>query len=230
VRIALPTLISIAESSFLMGSDDGPDNERPIRRVRVDRFAIGACQVTNAEYALFLRATGHPPPPTWGHANFEDPSQPVVSVSWFDAVAYCDWLCGVTSRCIRLPFEAEWECAARGGAEQMLYPWGNDPPQSRQNYRTRWLVGPEPVGTSAPNAFGIYDMCENVHEWCRDWYAPYDVASNQNPQGPETGVRRASRGGSWRHQVKISRCAARSSILAEFQYADYGFRVCCDEP
>lgn len=108
----------------------------------------------------------------------------------------------------------------------MLYPWGNEPPQSRPNYATRWLTGPEPVGGSAPNAFGLYDMCENVHEWCSDWYAAYDVASDQNPRGPASGARRVSRGGSWRHQVKVSRCAARSSIPPEFQYADYGFRVC----
>ena len=73
-------------------------------------------------------------------------------------------------------------------------------------------------------------MCDNVHEWCADWYAPsyYAVSPDRNPQGPETGDRRASRGGSWRHHIKISRCAARSSIPPEFQYADYGFRVASD--
>lgn len=209
-----------------MGSEDGQDNERPVHRVRVDRFAIGACQVTNREYALFLQSAGHAPPPSWGHADFDDPAQPVVAVSWFDAVAYCDWLSSVSNRHVRLPSEAEWECAARGGAEQMLYPWGNDPPQSRPNYETRWLAGPETVGGSTPNAFGLYDICENVHEWCSDWYAAYDIASDQNPRGPASGSRRISRGGSWRHQVKVTRCAARSSIPPSFRYADYGFRVC----
>ncbi len=73
-------------------------------------------------------------------------------------------------------------------------------------------------------------MCDNVHEWCSDWYAPdyYAVSPERNPRGPETGERRASRGGSWRHHIKMSRCAARSSIPPEFQYADYGFRVACD--
>ena len=87
----------------------------------------------------------------------------------------------------------------------------------------------EPVGRYAPNAFGLYDICENVHEWCSDWYQAgyYAISPDRNPAGPERGDRRASRGGSWRHHVKASRCAARSSIPPEFRYADYGFRVAC---
>ncbi len=90
--------------------------------------------------------------------------------------------------------------------------------------------GPEPVGRYAPNAFGLYDICENVHEWCSDWYQAdyYATSAERNPRGPETGERRASRGGSWRHHIKVTRCAARSSIPPAFQYADYGFRVACD--
>jgi sulfatase modifying factor 1 len=223
-------LITIPASWFVMGSEDGVANERPAHRVHVSAFALGACQVTNGEYERFLQSTGHAPPPFRGSSNVDGPAQPAVGVSWFDAVSYCQWLSSVSRRPFRLPSEAEWECAARGGLEQLLYPWGNNPPQSRPRYEDRWLDGPEPVGGSGPNGFGLFDMCENVHEWCSDWYAAdyYGSAPEHDPRGPENGVRRVSRGGSWRHQVKISRCAARSSIPPAFQYADYGFRVACD--
>jgi len=214
-----------------MGSETGQDNERPVHRVWVDAFRLAPCQVTNAEYAVFLRATRLKPPPFWDEPNFNNPSQPVVAVSWFEALKYCDWLSAESGLCYRLPTEAQWERAARGGAEGRLFPWGDNPPQSLPNYSKRWLKGPEPVASGAPNAFGLYDVCQNVHEWCSDWYQPdyYAVSPERNPRGPETGMRRASRGGSWRHHIKVSRCAARSSIPPEFQYADYGFRVACGD-
>lgn len=230
----LPVMVPIAATSFLMGSGveagQGPDNERPAHRVRVGAFTLGACQVTNHEYAVFVEATQYPLPPHWRDAGFDDPAQPVVAVSWFDAVAYCEWLSRFSGRGFRLPTEAEWECAARGGLESARYPWGDAQPQDQPDYATRWLRGPEPVGRHAPNGYGLYDICENVHEWCSDWYAAdfYGHAPERDPRGPDTGTRRASRGGSWRHQIKISRCAARSSLLPESRYADYGFRVACD--
>jgi len=92
-----------------MGSDEGRADEGPVHRVCVDAFAIGITQVTNGEYVAFAKAAGRPLP----RSRFVDPEQPVVAVSWFDAVAFCEWFGG------RLPTEAEWECAARGGAEGM---------------------------------------------------------------------------------------------------------------
>jgi len=226
--------VHIAEAWFVMGSQrgsaDGQENERPPHRVHVDAFEIGACQVTNAEYRAFVEASGHAPPPHWHDHGFDDSEQPVVAVSWLDAVAYCDWQSQISGLRVRLPSEAEWECAARGGIEGARFPWGDDPPHSRPDYATRWLRGPEPVGRQAPNAFGLYDICENVHEWCSDWYGAdyYASSPEHNPRGPETGARRVSRGGSWRHQIKISRCAARSSLPPESRYADYGFRIARD--
>lgn len=211
----------------MMGSEQGQDNERPVHRVWVDVFQLAACQVTNADYARYLAASGVTPPPMWNDALFNHPAQPVVAVSWFDAVAYCEWLSRQTGHRYRLPTEAEWERAARGGKEGKLFSWGDAPPQSLPDYARRWLTGPEPVGRYAPNGFGLYDIGDNVHEWCSDWYQAnyYAVSPEQNPQGPPSGTRRASRGGSWRHHIKAARCAARSSIPPEFQYADYGFRV-----
>jgi formylglycine-generating enzyme len=213
-----------------MGSEVGQENERPVHRVWVNPFRLAARQVTNTEYACFLCHIGREAPPSWTDSNFNHPEQPVVAVSWFEADAYCEWLRICTGGRYRLPTEAEWERAARGGAEGQLFPWGNAPPQSLPDYEKRWKVGPEPVGRYAPNVFGLYDICENVHEWCSDWYHAeyYAVSPERNPRGPESGTRRASRGGSWRHDIKVSRCAARSSIPPEFQYADYGFRAACD--
>ena len=228
-----PELVSIPAGWFLMGSDSGQDCERPIHRVWIDSFLLAATQVTNAEYDLFLRATGTPPPQFWSDPNFNHPQQPVVAVSWHEANRYCGWLSEQTSRKFRLPTEAEWEYSARGGLAQKQFPWGDDPPQALPDYAKRWQLGPEPVARYAPNAFGLYDICDNVHEWCGDWYDPnyYATSPGRNPQGPDEGPlkppRKSSRGGSWRHHIKVARCSARSSIPPEFQYADYGFRVAC---
>ena len=214
-----------------MGSDCGQDCERPIHRVSIDEFLLAATQVTNSEYERFLRATSTQPPPFWQDTNFNRPQQPVVGVSWHEAIQYCAWLTAQSGHTFRLPTEAEWECAARGGLEQKQFPWGDESPHSLPNYATRWLTGPEPVAQYAPSAFGLYDIGDNVHEWCSDWYDPnyYASSPDRNPQGPEQSpmrpARKSSRGGSWRHHIKVARCSARSSIPPEFQYADYGFRV-----
>jgi iron(II)-dependent oxidoreductase len=223
-------LVAIPGGEFLMGQADGRDEERPVHPVTIGPFQLSRYQVTNADYDTFRRATGREMPPFRADARFTCPNQPVVGVSWFDAVAFCEWLTTVGDRHFRLPTEAEWERAARGGLEQNLYPWGNEGIFARENYQSRWREGPEPVGTSRANGYGLFDMCENVHEWCADWYDPgyYAVAPDCDPRGPEAGSRRASRGGAWRHHLKISRCAARSSIPPEFKYADYGFRVAAD--
>ncbi len=213
-----------------MGSEAGQDSERPVHRVWVDAFQLAETQVTVAEYAKFLAATRTPLPPNWDDPHFNGADLAVTSVSWHDAIAYCEWLSLWSRLHFRLPTEAEWERAARGGAEGKLFPWGDEPPQSRAGYSERWQNGPEPVRQSEPNAYRLYEMCENVHEWCSDWFQAdyYRRSPERNPQGPATSERKASRGGSWRHHVKIARCAARSSIPPHFKYADYGFRVACD--
>ncbi len=227
IPIPEPLMRRIPEGSFLMGSDAGRDDEKPAHRVWVDAFELAAFQTTNEEYARFLSDTRHPAPLLWDDSDFSHPAQPVVAVSWFDAVAYCQWLGGRFGKRYRLPTEAEWERAARGGVEGQTYPWGNAAPEELPDYASRWKSAPEPVALYSPNAYGLYNLGDNVHEWCADWYDPgyYTVSPERNPQGPPTGSRRASRGGSWRHHIKVTRTAARSSIPPEFKYADYGFRI-----
>ena len=231
--MALPDCRLIPAGEFLMGSESGQESERPVHRVWVDVFEMAAHQVRNRDYAAFLEASGHSAPRHWTDPDFNLPDQSVMAVSWFEATEYCRWLSEATGANYRLPTEAEWERAARGGCEGLLYPWGNDAPETRPEYQRRWggeVRGPLPVGQGEPNAFGLFDLCENVHEWCADWYDAeyYAVSPKRNPQGPESGERRASRGGSWRHHVKVSRSAARSSIPPHLEYADYGFRVVRD--
>lgn len=211
-----------------MGSNDGPDNEKPVHRVWVDSFWIGKYPVTNKQFRIFVDEAQAPQPPFWTETTFSHRDKPVVGVSWYEALAYCSWLSQQTRKEFHLPTEAEWERAARGGLEGEKYPWGDEPPGER-SYPGYDLEtgGPERVGVNEPNGFGLYDMSEGVHEWCSDFYDPhyYEQSPEKNPQGPSTGQRRSSRGGSWRHRIKFSRCAARSSLNPSFKYADYGFRV-----
>jgi formylglycine-generating enzyme len=233
LTIEEPPCVLIPAGYFLMGSDQGQDEERPAHRVWVDAFEMAAFQVRNRDYAVFLESDRHPKPKHWDDPNFNHPDQPVVAVSWIEAVKYCDWLSMLPGRRYRLPTEAEWERAARGGRDGLVYPWGNEAPGDWPEYVKRWsgeVRGPLPVGPaggSTPNPYGLYNVSENVHEWCADWFGRnyYAQSPKRNPCGPDIGDRRASRGGSWRHQIKVSRCSARSSIPPLFEYADYGFRV-----
>src|SRR5208282_5785972 len=182
-----PAMVQIPAAWFLMGSESGQDCERPIHRVWTDAFQLASTQLTNEEYDRYLHATGAAPPPFWEDPNFNHPRQPVTGVSWHEATRYCEWLSTGTAHAYRLPTEAEWEHAARGGLEQKQFPWGDAPPQSLPDYAARWQTGPEPVARYASNAFGLYDIGDNVHEWCADWYDPnyYAASPDRNPRGPE---------------------------------------------
>jgi formylglycine-generating enzyme required for sulfatase activity len=221
-------VVAIPEGAFWMGSDQHQENEAPCHRVWIDRFALGRFPVTNRLYKIYVEETRVAAPVFWCEGMFCDPDQPVVGVTWYEATAFCRWLSRRTDGIVRLPTEAEWERAARGRREKSLYPWGDEPPSERpfQGYNPR-TGGPERVGVNEPNEFGLYDMSEGVHEWCSDYYDRdyYRASAANNPQGAASGKRRASRGGSWRHHIKFSRCAARSSLPPDFRYADYGFRI-----
>ncbi len=212
-----------------MGSDEGQDDERPSHRVFVKSFEMGVYPITRAEYEVFLRGTHHHLPRDWSHPSFARPDLPVVGVSWEDAVAYCAWLTARDARRARLPSEAEWEYAARGNRDGR-YPWGNEIPNWIPNGGRGPLEGPWPVTLGQPNGFRLFGISSNVHEWCADWHGAdyYARSPDRNPTGPATGVRRASRGGAWRHAVTLSRVTQRSKLDPAFRYTDYGFRVARD--
>jgi formylglycine-generating enzyme required for sulfatase activity len=219
--------VAVPGGAFLMGSDAGQDDERPVHRVRVDPFEMAVYPVTRDEYAAFLADTGHDQPRDWHDPALSAAGDlPVVGVSWVDAASYCDWRTRHGSA-ERLPTEAEWERAARGGIDGAAFPWGDEIPSWIPDGGRGPLPGPWPVTLGTPTAYGLYGIAANVHEWCADWHAADYYASSplDNPAGPPAGRRRASRGGSWRHAVTISRCAARSKIDPSFRYTDYGFRT-----
>ena len=227
----------IPAGAFLMGDYNGRPSERPAHRVWVSAFRLALLPATNRDYGAFLAATGHEEPRFWNDAKFNVPRQPVTGVSWHDAVAYCDWLSEGTGLRYRLPTEAEREKASRGGLEGAAFPWGDDAGGGAGGEDAGGAGGnasgrfpqdaPWEVGRSEPNGYGLLDMAYNVHEWCSDWFDREYYASSpeRDPQGPRSGTRRASRGGAWRHDVKVCRCAARSGIDPSFRYNDYGFRV-----
>jgi sulfatase modifying factor 1 len=257
--VTAPDLARIPAGDFLMGAADAGEDERPVHRVFVSEFFIGRFPVTNDEYARFVRATGHPAPairdlplvaiggrdslfrelalpyvwendqPPAGHGN-----HPVVLVQFDDALDYCRWLSQVLERTVRLPTEAEWERAARGGTDGQRYPWGNDIDASRCNFlidpATKRQRGTRPTGTYPPNAYGLYDVCGNVWEWVADWYNPdyYGAGDMRDPRGPEWESMRIVRGGSWVNaDVAMLRCAYRHKVPPDTYAYSVGFRIVC---
>jgi formylglycine-generating enzyme required for sulfatase activity len=175
-------------------------------------FLLGRTPVTNSQFAPLVATGRVPAPPWWTDPAFSAPSQPVVGVTWDDAMAYCEWLGEADGGRWRLPAEAEWELAASGGLVAPRTAWGDAVPAGEIPEGP--IGGPWDVGRGTPNGYGLMDMGTIVHEWCLDW----DPA----PREPR---RRASRGGSWRHEVRWSAPSAKTSLPPDFRYSDYGFRV-----
>ena len=211
-----------------MGSTAGQADEQPVHRVRVEPFEMGVYPVTRGQYDEFLRTTRREAPREWSNQRFGEANQPVVGVSWTDAVVYCLWQSSSPQgNSVRLPTEAEWERAARGRRVNQAYPWGDEIPRWIPNGGRGPLAGPWVVTLGEPSDFGLHGIAANIHEWCADWHSKtyYGESATHSPDGPPSGVRRASRGGSWRHAVTISRSAARSRLDPSFRYTDYGFRL-----
>ena len=218
--------VTIPGGWFYMGSEEGLQDESPMHQVWVDSFDMAVYPVTRRQYTPFITVTGGAAPRGWDDPAFAEADQPVVGVSWNDAYLYCVWRSS-EGESMRLPTEAEWERAARGDQAAGRYPGGDTVPGWIPNGGKGPLKGPWPVTLGDPNPFGLYGIAANIHEWCADWHSKtfYGGSPSRNPAGPTHGVRRASRGGSWRHAVTISRSAARSKLDPSFRYTDYGFRV-----
>ena len=188
--------VFVAGGTFAMGRVDQFRDERPVHNVTLSGYYIGKVEVTVKEYLAFVTATKRtvPDPPSWGWND----NEPMVRVSWNDANAYCLWLDTVAGGTYRLPTEAEWEFAARGGnnSQGFAYSGSNNAEQSGWIYtnaggRTRT------VGMKKPNELGIFDMSGNAWEWCGDWQGSYPSSPQTNPTGPTGGSFKIFRGGSW---------------------------------
>jgi sulfatase modifying factor 1 len=201
------------------------EDEIPYHKVYLGAYYIDVYEVTNEMYKKFMDATGYKAPKFWDDPRYNDPKQPVVGVSWNDAKAYCEWAGK------RLPTEAEWEKAARGGLVGKMFPWGDAPSHDYANYagtvgNDLW-EGSAPVGKFAPNGYGIYDMAGNVFEWCADLYSKdyYSNSLKDNPKGPDSGSTHVVRGGGFGYTANFLRVSDRfGSYFPSNAYPFVGFR------
>ncbi|MBI4862803.1 MAG: SUMF1/EgtB/PvdO family nonheme iron enzyme [Candidatus Riflebacteria bacterium] len=214
-------MVRIPAGSFPMGAADGRPDEAPVHSVHLDAFLIDEHEVTNRRYRQFAAATGHRRPRELLEPRFNRDDQPVVGVSWDDAVSYCRWAGK------RLPTEAEWEKAARGGLEGKSYPWGNDAPAGRACFGETFSSGrAKAIGSYPANGYGLFDMAGNAWEWCSDRYGEryYAASPTRNPAGPSSGASRVVRGGSWFNYDARLRCAYRRDRPPTDQADSLGFR------
>lgn len=220
-------LVLIPGGEFSMGSAVEADHA-PIHRVSISSFYIDMHQVTNAQYLEFCDAAGHRLPEFWNIGRFrsgpDHPDHPVIGVSWQDAVAFADW-CGK-----RLPTEAEWEYAARGGLEGLDYPNGEPLEPAHGNYTHSNQGGPVAVGSYPANGFGLFDMQGNVVEWVADYYAPdyYASSPSADPRGPASGKFRVIRGGGWHSGSYCNRVYFRNALPPNWVDFNVGFRCALD--
>jgi len=220
-------LALIPSGEFLMGSDSEGDHN-PVHKVYIDTFYMDKYEVTNTKYLKFCKAKGHKLPEFWNMEGFrcglDYPNHPVVGVSWHDAVEYAGW-CGK-----RLPTEAEWEYAARGGLAGMSYPNSETLDPSYGNYTKSEKRGSVAVGSYPPNGFGLYDMQGNVVEWVLDFYDRnyYSSSPSANPQGPSSGKFRVIRGGGWHSGPGCNTVYCRNALPPSWVDFNVGFRCAKD--
>ena len=246
-QVLEPDMEYVEGSTFVMGIKDGDDDEIPTHKVNVSSYYIGKYEVTVKQYRQFCDMTDRDfpaaPPKNrdartgedwyYEHENVKswiwNEDWPIVNVSWNDAVAYCEWLSDYTGRKYRLPTEAEWEYAARGGKKSKNYEYSG----SNTIEDVAWFdettneSGLKPVGSKKANEINIHDMSGNAWEWCSDFYSGtyYAKSPQKNPKGPEKGLFRVIRGGSWYYYDYMSRVYTRDGPRATEKNWNYGFRV-----
>jgi sulfatase modifying factor 1 len=225
---AKPQMVFVEGGSFTMGSYVGPDDEHPIHTVTIGSFNISKYEVTVGEYKAFCTATGRKMRDV-SSRRWSD-QHPMGYVSFDDAKAYCKWLSEVHGANYRLPTEAEWEYAARGGIKSSAKPGKKINGYSYAGSDNLEEVGwsqdqSQVVGGKKPNELGIYDMSGNVLEWCEDWYGDYPYDEQANPKGPSSGSHRVLRGGSWASAAARCTVVSRHHALPNEGFVSYGFRV-----
>ena len=240
--------VDVEGGTFQMGSDEGDDDEMPIHTVTLDSYKICKYEVTNSQFSMFLNdiscnSDGFYNDPEYGYIQYIEMNDgscqfdyvsgqfipingkenfPVIEVSWYGVNAFAQWSGG------RLPTEAEWEFAARGGNERNGYIYsGSDIIGDVAWYGSNSGGHTHQVGSKVPNELGIYDMSGNVWEWCEDWYDSnyYSVSPQFNPPGPSNGVNRVLRGGSWTDVPHACRVADRLGDYPVNMHYGYGFRI-----
>ncbi len=233
-----PTWITVAAGEFTMGSDArdaAPPfaNERPRQRIGLNGFRISRTPITQAQYQQFVIATGHPAPGHWrgGRPAAGTDDHPVTYVTWNDAQAFCDW------SGVRLPSEAEWEKAGRSD-DGRWWPWGDTLPDASHGHFNGQAQGVAPAAQSVmpvgrfpsgASPYGALDMAGNVWEWTNSLYRPYPYRADDGREDPAQNGLRVVRGGSYNHDLRQIRCAARDGMAAGVRDVYIGFRVVANE-
>ncbi len=252
--VAGPRMIHVEGGSFMMGNNTGSGDEKPAHKVTLNSFYLGQFEVTFGDFKKFVDATGyktdaeqpdtfrlkHGLPPrginngTWNTTMTGKPLPlldsltPVGNLSWNDAVAYCNWIGKVTGKQFRLPTEAEWEYAAKGGAKSKGYKFvGGNNLDEVAWYLSNSGRRSHTIGKKMANELEIYDMAGNNREWCSDWYGNtyYKTSPEENPAGPPRGSHRVLRGGSWGSEAGRMRISYRNNEFPYNSALDFGFRV-----
>ena len=224
------SMVLIPAGEFIMGKDSEKGYDfSPAHRVKVDSFYMDKYEVTNREYLLFCKETGHKFPEFWNTGIFKSGEDflnyPVVGINWWDAEKYAKWAGK------RLPTEPEWEYAARGGLIDKDFPNGNEWAKEKPKQdSTGWRNLIEPVGKYVPNGYGLYDMAGNVWEWVADRYAEdyYKTSPSDNPTGPTDRNNRMIRSGSWHSGAMCKKVYYRKGLPSNWCDFAVGFRCVRD--